>query len=196
MFQTFASPRPPAPLPAIHRRMSELRFTMSGSDDVGQLLRTLVAAKPGGRFLELGTGLGLSLAWMVDGMGPAATVLSIDDQLAYIDFVEGLFAEDDRVELLRTDGAEWLENYGGPGFDLIFADTWPGKYHHLEEALGMLNVGGWYVIDDMLPQENWPEGHAGKAEHLMATLAARSDLHLCPLPWLTGVVLAVKTPNR
>ena len=192
MLQQIPSPRPPAQLPAIHRKMSELRFTMAGSDGVGQLLRTLVAAKPGGRFLELGTGLGLSLAWMVDGMGPSATVLSVDDQLVYIDFVKDLFAKDERVELLRTDGAKWLEDYDGPGFDLIFADTWPGKYDHLEEALDTLNAGGWYVLDDMLPQDNWPEGHAAKVKNLTATLAARSDLHLCLLPWATGVILAVK----
>jgi hypothetical protein len=31
----------------------------------------------------------------------------------------------------------------------------------------MLKPGGLYVIDDMLPQPNWPEGHAAKAEVLI-----------------------------
>ena len=188
------SSSPPDRLPVIRRTMTDMDFTMPAGDGVGELLRTLAAAKPGGRFLELGTGLGLSLTWMVDGMDAASTVLSIDNHPAYIEYVSGLFADDDRVELVCCDGADWLEHYRGPGFDLVFADTWPGKYDHLEEALGLLHPGGWYVIDDMLPQDNWPQGHAAKAASLSEALAARSDLHLCPISWSTGLILAVKRP--
>ena len=175
--------------------MIDQRFTMPSHEGVGHLLRTLVAAKPGGRFLELGTGLGLSLAWIVDGMDAAARVLSLDNHPEYVAIAAQFFADDDRVELLFEDGGHWLEAYQGPGFDLIFADTWPGKYDHLKEALAILKPGGFYVIDDMLPQDNWPEGHAAKAEKLSELLAARSDLQICPLPWSSGIIVAVKKSN-
>ena len=38
------------------------------------LLRTLAASKPGGQFLELGSGTGLSTAWLLDGMDARATL--------------------------------------------------------------------------------------------------------------------------
>ena len=62
----------------------------------------------------------------------------------------------------------------------------------LEEALTMLNCGGLYIIDDMLPQPNWPEGHAEKAILLVEILEQRDDLVLTKLNWATGIVIAVK----
>ncbi|MEL7163701.1 MAG: class I SAM-dependent methyltransferase, partial [Bacteroidota bacterium] len=137
----------------------ERQFSMPSTQAVGQLLRTLVASKPAGRFLELGTGMGLSLAWMIDGMDASAQLLSLDNDPELIELVSGII-KDKRVRIETHDGDQWLQEYSGPSFDLIFADTWPGKYRFLDEALALLKVGGLYVIDDMTEQENWPEGHA------------------------------------
>jgi len=57
----------------------------------------------------------------------------------------------------------------------------------------MLNPAGFYVIDDMLPQPNWPEGHDEKASKLLDYLDQRKDLTLTKLSWSTGVVIAVKS---
>lgn len=46
---------------------------------IGTMLKSLVASKPGGNFLELGTGIGLSLAWMADGMDDSSQLTSIDN---------------------------------------------------------------------------------------------------------------------
>ena len=40
----------------------------------------------------------------------------------------------------------------------------PGKYDLFEETIDMLNNGGIYIIDDMLPQPNWPLGHDEKVK--------------------------------
>lgn len=77
-------------------------------------------------------------------------------------------------------------------YDLIFADTWSGKYRMLDEALSLLLRGGLYVIDDMLPQSNWPDGHADKVDALMAELTQRTDLHVCVMNWSCAVVLAAR----
>ncbi len=168
---------------------------MPSDDRVGKLLRTLVRSKPGGSILELGTGMGLSLAWMVSGMDPAATIVSVDNDKRYFDFASGLFPDDDRVEVICADGGEWIENYAGPGFDLVFADTWAGKYTHLEETLSILRSAAIYIIDDMLPQKNWPEGHEAKARKLTETLLTRADLDVCQLDWASGVMLCTKRPD-
>ena len=56
------------------------------------------------------------------------------------------------------------------GFDLIFADTFPGKFTLLDATLALLKVGGLYVIDDLLPQPTWGDDHAPKVERLIADL--------------------------
>jgi predicted O-methyltransferase YrrM len=38
-------------------------FDASSTAETGRLLETLAASKPGGAFLELGTGMGLGTAW-------------------------------------------------------------------------------------------------------------------------------------
>jgi len=81
---------------------------------------------------------------------------------------------------------------GKETFDLIFADTWPGKYDHLEDALALLKRGGLYVIDDMLPQPNWPDGHAANVAALIQQLESRPDLVPAKLRWATGIIIAAK----
>lgn len=126
---------------------------------IGTLLKTLLASKPKGNFLELGTGASLSLSWMLAGMDSQSTLVSLDNDAQLMAIAEKYFGEDSRLQLFCTDGAEWIKNYTGEKFDLIFADTWPGKYNTLEETLALLKPGGIYLIDDMKPQSNWPDGH-------------------------------------
>ena len=46
----------------------EAGFTMPSDKQTGALLRVLASSKPNGRFLELGTGTGLGVTWLLDGM--------------------------------------------------------------------------------------------------------------------------------
>ena len=75
---------------------------------------------------------------------------------------------------------------------MIFADTWSGKFTDLEMALSLLGPGGLYVIDDLLPQPSWPEGHRLKVPPLIAALASHADLCCTRLAWASGVMVAVK----
>jgi hypothetical protein len=117
---------PPAALAAIRRAAHDHDFAMSCDDRTGALLRTLAAARPGGRVLELGTGAGVSTAWILDGMDGASSLLTI------------------------------------------------------------------YVIDGLLPQAAWPDGHAPKVQALVETLRRRRDLLLVELRWASGLILATK----
>jgi predicted O-methyltransferase YrrM len=167
-------------------------FTMASDVLTCSLLRTLAASKPGGKFLELGTGTGLSTAWMLDGMDAASSLISIDNERKFIAIAENFLGNDDRLQLLCTDGGEWVTSNSDRQFDFIFADTWHGKYLLLDEVLSMLAPGALYIIDDMLPQPNWPEGHAEKATKLMDYLEKREDLLLTKQVWATGIIVAVK----
>jgi predicted O-methyltransferase YrrM len=152
----------------------------------------LAASKPAGKFLELGTGTGLSTAWILDGMDFSSTLVSIDNEARFLEIAESFLGNDQRLELITTDGGEWVENNRNKKYDYIFADTWHGKYLLLDEVLSMLTTGGLYIIDDMLPQPNWPEGHAEKATNLIKVLEMREDLFVTKQLWATGVILAVK----
>ncbi|MEO6852264.1 MAG: SAM-dependent methyltransferase, partial [Mucilaginibacter sp.] len=72
------------------------------------------------------------------------------------------------------------------------ADTWPGKYLVLDETLSMLEKGGIYIIDDMLPQANWPDGHADKVANLLTYLDSREDMVVTKMGWASGIVIVVK----
>lgn len=167
-------------------------FTMASDILTGSLLRTLAASKPSGAFLELGTGTGLSTSWILDGMDVSSTLISIDNDAAFLNIANTQLGNDPRVELVLTDGAKWVEENKHRQFDYIFADTWHGKYLLLNEVLAMLKKGGLYIIDDMLPQPNWPEGHQEKALQLVSYLETREDLLLTKQVWSTGIIIAVK----
>jgi predicted O-methyltransferase YrrM len=167
-------------------------FTMASDVLTCSLLRTLAASKPSGRFLELGTGTGLSTSWILDGMNFSSSLVSLDNDPVFLEIADRFLGNDPRLELISMDGAEWVEKNRSAKFDYIFADTWHGKYLLLDEVLSMLNKGGLYIIDDMLPQPNWPEGHAAKAIQLIKELEAREDLWLTKQAWATGIVVGVK----
>ena len=177
---------------ALEIASKSIRFSMPSDLQTGALLKTLVGSKPGARVLELGTGTGLATAWLLAGMDVDSTLLSIDNEATYLAVANNFLGQDNRLKLLRADAGAWLESPHNQMFDFIFADAWPGKYANLEAVLGTLATGGLYIIDDMLPQPNWPDGHGNNVDKLVADLERRDDLHITRLTWATGILIATK----
>ena len=69
----------PPVIEQIEEATRSIGFAMGSDRACGSLLRTLAASKPGGFFLELGTGTGLSTAWILDGMDDNARLVSVDN---------------------------------------------------------------------------------------------------------------------
>jgi predicted O-methyltransferase YrrM len=166
-------------------------FNMASDMQTGSLLKTLAASKPSGRILELGTGTGLATSWIVDGMDRESRLITVENNELLIDIARRAL-NDTRVEFVLADGYEWIQHYSGEKFDLVFADAMPGKYELFEETIGLVRPGGFYMIDDMLPQSNWPEGHANKVERFIEELEKRSDIILTKLNWSTGIIIVTK----
>ena len=183
---------PPPFYAEINQATQTAGFTMASDVLTCSLLRTLAASKPAGRFLELGTGTGLSTAWILDGMDDASSLVSIDNAKEFLAIARNFLHGDKRLQLVETDGEEWITNNKAQKFDYIFADTWHGKYFLLDEVLSMPNKGGLYIIDDMLHQPNWPEGHDEKVSKLIDDLEKRKDLVLTKQNWATGIIVATK----
>lgn len=189
--------RLPPLLELIESDTKAVGFGMGSERTAGALLRTLAASKcgskPSAQFLELGTGTGISTAWLLDGMDADSQLMTVDNAAECVEIAQRHLGQDKRVTFHISDGSALLASLQGRQFDLIFADTWPGKFWDLDAALALLKPGGFYVIDDLLPQLNWPEGHAPKVEALIRNLADRKDLTICPMGWSSGVLVAVKS---
>ena len=177
---------------SIQTASTSINFSMPSDLQTGSLLRTLVTSKPSGQFLELGTGTGLSLSWIVEAMDKNSKVISIDNNESYQFIAKKYFDKDPRVTIICEDGSKWIKINQDKKFDLIFADAWPGKYETLDETLNLLNVGGIYLIDDMLPQPNWPVGHQDNVTKLVSYLDTLENFKLTKMNWSTGLIIVTK----
>jgi len=137
-----------------------MRFDRSSIPEIGRLLAVLVAGRPGGRFAEIGTGVGVGSAWIVDAMGPEASLVTVeldDDRAAA---AARLFAELPNVRVLHGDWHELLPSEAP--FDVLFFDGghWKKGDVPLEsgQALDLVAPGGVVVIDDLTPRNLMPEG--------------------------------------
>ncbi|MFI6071349.1 O-methyltransferase [Actinoplanes sp. NPDC051343] len=162
-------------------------FTISSEPPAGPLLAVLAAAvPPGGRILEIGTGTGVGLAWLVEGLGGRTDVevrsVEHDPRLgrlaAEADWPENVtLHEGDVLDLLDTLGT----------FDLIFADAEGGKWHGLDRTIAALAPGGHLLVDDMATAHE-------QTARVRDTLLTHPGLTVVELACGTGLILA--TRNR
>jgi len=183
----------PEQLQMIERETKRLGFSMPSDRQTGSLLSTLVTAKPAGKFLEIGTGTGLSTSWLLSGMDGKSSLTSIEIDDKYQWVARQFFEQDKRFQLVAGDAGEWLRNNQSMKFDLIFADAMPGKYMDFHVAWNMVAPGGFYIGDDMLPQDNWPENHQPRVDDLLGFFETSHDCQYTHLAWSTGLIVAVKT---
>src|SRR5690606_16214784 len=126
-------------------------------DEVGTLLRTLVASLPNGRIGEVGTGAGVGTAWIASALGGGASLTSVELEPRLAGAAGEVFASLANVEVVTGD---WLEVMPRRApFDLVFFDG--GGQEALESEnwqtlVGLLAPGGMMVLDDLTPEELWP----------------------------------------
>ena len=183
----------PAVLDAIRRDTEAIGFMMASEPQTGSLLRTLAASKPAGQFLELGTGNGVGTAWLIAGMDASSGLDSVDSDATVSAVARRHLGHDRRVTFHVSDAASFLVTVAAPRFDFIYADTWAGKFTHLDLALSLLRPGGIYFVDDLLPQPSWPEEHAPRVPKLIAQLEQRAGFVATRLSWASGLMILVRT---
>ncbi len=182
----------PAGLDAILAETAAMGFTMQCEDKTGALFRLLTATRPGGRFLEIGTGTGVSTCWLLDGMDHRSTLISVEREAKNQQVARTHLGNDNRLELRLEDAVGFIQK-NTEQFDLVFADTFPGKFTDREAVLASVKPSGYYVIDDLLPQANWPEDdHPVKVRELVKTLEADSRFQILKLSWASGIMICVR----
>jgi predicted O-methyltransferase YrrM len=182
----------PRELANIRRATKAAGFRMASDDLTGSLLRCLAASKPKGALLELGTGTGMGTSWLLSGMDASSMLDSVDNDREVLDIARRYLGDDPRVRFHLADGAAFLASLKDRQFDLVFADTWPGKFDHLSNALSLLRPGGLYIVDDLLPQPSWPKGHAPRVPAFLHALEQHREFYVTRLVWSTGVVIATR----
>ncbi|MEZ5079551.1 MAG: class I SAM-dependent methyltransferase [Thermoleophilia bacterium] len=175
-------------------RATEAGFELSCDDEVGALMAALAAGVPrGGRILELGTGVGVGLAWMVAGLQGRTDVevhsVEIDAPTAAIAAAE---TWPSTITLHVADAMEVLPRLGS--FDLIFADAQGGKIEGLDLTISALAPGGHLLVDDMAPKAGnalheslWP-----RIQRVRERLLTDPRLRSAELTFASGVILATK----
>ncbi|KAB1987543.1 O-methyltransferase [Streptomyces triticiradicis] len=153
---------PPA-VGAAYDRAREVGFSKSSRPEVGALMAVLAAAVPaGGRILELGTGVGVGLAWVMHGLRGRVDVdvVSVEVDREQSELVSRA-GWPKRVSLVVGDAREVLSTMGT--FDLVFLDI-PGglKASVIDEAVTALRPGGQLLIDDMNPYWSGRDITSGK----------------------------------
>jgi predicted O-methyltransferase YrrM len=176
----------------ILKRANEQGFTASCDVLMGSLLRILVSNKPNAKILELGTGAGYSTSWILDGMDQGSRLVSVESSEEYAQVAIDVLGHDKRINFIVDDGGNYIEENPNEQFDLIFADTWPGKFYLIDEVLNMLSPHGVYIIDDLNPQPNWPEGHGEKVDSLISLLEKKIEFHMTKLNWSTGLIILTR----
>jgi len=181
---------PPA-LDWIRRETETLGFDLASQPKTGAILAALVASKPGGRFLELGTGTGCATAWLLAGMDGASSLDTVDIDPEVVEVAKRYLSDDRRVSFHVMDGDAYLDGVSNQ-FDLVFADAWTGKFTQCDEVLALVRPGGFYVVDNLLPQSSWPAGHQERVATLVADLERHGEFVQVALAWASGLRILVR----
>ncbi len=173
-------------------RAAAAGFTMSCDPGAGRLLAVLAAAvPPGGRVLELGTGVGVGTAWIVHGLQGRhdvdVTTVERDPVTAQHAAAGGWPTW---VRFINADALDVLQRLGT--FDLIFADAQGGKWEGLGMTIAALRPGGQLLVDDMAPELFSDANYAHKTLQVRSRLLSRPDLINVEIAWSTGLILSTK----
>jgi predicted O-methyltransferase YrrM len=163
---------------------------MSSDHRTGALLRTLAASKPGGRILEVGAGLGVGSAWLLAGMDSLARLTTLEVHVKIAGICRKHLADDSRAEVITTDANEWLENYSGPPFDLVFVDTTTTKFNRRDLLFSNMADGALLIADDLLPGDTWTKDHPARVERFRREIVEEAELVPTLIDWSSGLVVA------
>jgi predicted O-methyltransferase YrrM len=183
---------PPAIVADLEAATKQYGFKLSSTRLTGSLLRTLAATKPGGMFLELGTGTGVGSSWILDGMDEQSKLITVDQDAGLIELAKQFLGQDPRISFHQEDCLNFIASLKNESFDFIFADTYAGKFFDFAIAFELLKPHGIYIVDDMLPQYTWPEDHGPKVDDLIKKFEGLSNARVTKLNWASGMIILTK----
>ncbi|SEF64161.1 Predicted O-methyltransferase YrrM [Actinacidiphila yanglinensis] len=158
----------PGDLPPLVERAARtarhLGFPYSCRPEQGRLLHALAAGA--GRIGETGTGCGVGLAWLVSGMRPGATAVSVERDPVRAETAAALF--EPYAPDVTVTCAQWAAIAAHGPFDLLVLDGGgQGKDPDRDppaDPAALLAPGGLLVIDDFTPSGGRPPTYQGRPD--------------------------------
>lgn len=178
-----ARPRPAL----VERALAEAAgagFTDSCSEGTGRLLRVL--ARRCARAGEIGTGCGVGSAWILAGLAPGGSLVTIERDADLVARVRRVLADQPAVRVRQGD---WRRLLDEPPFDLLFADVSEARDHG-EDVLRALAPGGLVVLDDLAPEAD-PDHDPVRAYWLANPDVAVAEVAVSPRE---AVLVAARLP--
>jgi predicted O-methyltransferase YrrM len=171
------------------------------SPGAGAVLRFLARAIEARAVVEVGTGAGVSLLWLLDGMPAEGVITSVDGEAEYQviarEAIQSAQIPDNRYRLINGNVSEVLARLTEGGYDLVLLSGRPTDMErHFEQARTLLRPGGLLVVD----QATWRDRVADPAQRDSDTMAMRNlhavlrDNEQIPsalLPIGTGLLVAI-----
>ncbi|MCX4852183.1 O-methyltransferase [Streptomyces sp. NBC_00893] len=126
-------------------------------------------------------------------MNASARLVTVELDLGTQDIARRHLGNDPRIDFVTADADAWLTDQPpSEQFDLAYVDCRPGKYLRLDDLLALLKPGALYVVDDMLPQATWPDGHQPRVDGFLERLPDIGNLRATQMRWASGLVVAVR----
>ncbi len=171
------------------------QYRLSSSREVGGLLCALAAGIPGGRFLELGSGVGVGSGWLLAGMDADSRLVTIESHERVHAVCHHIVGDDPRVETVCADADDWLAANRDQAFDFVFVDTTSAKFHRRDLVYGVMKPGAYFVGDDLLPNDTWTEDHPARVKRFRREIVNEPGLDAVLLDWDSGLVIGVYRPD-
>ena len=143
----------------------------------GRALQLFAAALGASNAVEIGTGAGVSLIYLLRGMAADAVVTTIDVEAEHQKAAKATLAAagfaPERARMITGRALEVLPRLADGAYDLVLIDARKKEYpQYLEEAFRLVRVGGLIAIDNALWHSRVPD----PAQRDPDTTAVRSTL--------------------
>ena len=143
----------------------------------GRALQLFTAALGARTAVEIGTGAGVSLIYLLRGMAPDGVVTTIDVEAEHQKAAKSTLAAagfaPERARMITGRALDVLPRLADSAYDLVLIDARKKEYpQYLEQALRLVRVGGLIAIDNAL----WHSRVADPAQRDPDTTAIRTTL--------------------
>ncbi len=123
--------------------------------EMGSLLKVLVALKKPTKILEVGTAVGYSSILMAENMPENCTITTIEKYDKRIPIARANIKRagyEDRITLIEGDAIEVMKELDD-SYDIIFMDAAKGQYiNFLDDVMRLLAPGGMLISDNVLQE--------------------------------------------
>ena len=128
----------------------------------GRALQLFTAALGARTAVEIGTGAGVSLVYLLRGMGDEGVVTTIDVEAENQKAAKATLAaagySPDRARMITGRALDVLPRLADGAYDMVLIDARKKEYpQYLEQALRLVRVGGLIAIDNSLWHSRVPD---------------------------------------